>query len=227
MSARFTAQGALRRVQDALIHLPETVKETVLRNPGICLLLSLLYSWRITSIAMKPRTFLLAVLFTAFLIAYSYRILGRTLWLRRLGWLPPPRRFWLYAVLAGALAALAVSAVVRALHVRLATSPAHTILLASTSAAMLEELLFRGLLFWLLFELLLDLRFSAMLASILTVLLTASGFAFAHERVGLSLYATIGTGIAFGCMRVASQSTAAAALMHGVFNLVLSLLAIK
>jgi membrane protease YdiL (CAAX protease family) len=169
----------------------------------------------------------LAVLLTAFLVAYSYRILGRTPWLRRLGWLRPPWRFWVYAALAGALAAFAVSAIVRVFHVRLGTSPPHTILLASTSAAMLEELLFRGMLFWLLLKLFLRLRFPTILACIVTVLLTACGFAFAHERAGLSLYATIGTGIAFGYMRVASQSTAAAAVMHGAFNLVLSLLAMR
>jgi hypothetical protein len=227
LTTPFAAQGALRRLQNSVIHLPETVKEIVLRSPGICLFLLLLYSWRIPSIAVKPRTFVLAVLLTAFLVAYSYRILGRTPWLRRLGWLRPLRRFWVYAALAGVLAAFAVSAIARVFHVRLGTSPPHTILLASTSAAMLEELLFRGLLFWLLLELLLRHRFSTIPARIVTVLLTACGFAFAHGRTGLSLYATIGTGIAFGCMRVASQSTTAAAVMHGTFNFVLSVLAMR
>jgi membrane protease YdiL (CAAX protease family) len=127
----------------------------------------------------------------------------------------------------GALAAFAVSAIARVFHVRLETSPPHTILLASTSAAMLEELLFRGLLFWLLLELLLPLRFSTIAARTVTVLVTACAFAFAHNYAGLSLYTTIGTGIAFVCMRVASQSTAAATVMHGVFNFVLSLLAMR
>jgi hypothetical protein len=59
-----------------------------------------------------------------------------------------------------------------------------------------------------------------------TILVIAVGFAFSHAgRTGLSLCTTILTGIAFGWMRAQSESTAAAALMHAVYNLVLSYLA--
>ena len=59
-----------------------------------------------------------------------------------------------------------------------------------------------------------------------TVLLIALGFAFSHiGRTGLSFYTTILTGIAFGWMRAQSESTATAALMHAVYNLVLSCIA--
>jgi membrane protease YdiL (CAAX protease family) len=91
---------------------------------------------------------------------------------------------------------------------------------------MLEEMLFRGLLFWLVFELLSRCRVSKLAAVSATILVIAVGFAFSHAgRTGLSLYTTILTGIAFGWMRAQSESTAAAALMHAVYNLVLSYLA--
>ncbi len=91
---------------------------------------------------------------------------------------------------------------------------------------MLEEMLFRGLLFWLVFELLTRLRISNVAALSATVLLIAVGFAFSHiGRTGLSLYITILTGIAFGWMRAQSESTTAAAVMHAVYNLVLSYIA--
>ena len=91
---------------------------------------------------------------------------------------------------------------------------------------MLEEMLFRGLLFWLVFELLRRCRVSKLAAVSVTILVIAVGFAFSHSgRTGLSLYTTILTGIAFGWMRAQSESTAAAALMHAVYNLVLSYIA--
>jgi membrane protease YdiL (CAAX protease family) len=91
---------------------------------------------------------------------------------------------------------------------------------------MLEEMLFRGLLFWLVFELLRRGRVPKLAAVSAAILVIAVGFAFSHSgRTGLSLYTTILTGIAFGWMRAQSESTAAAALMHAVYNLVLSYLA--
>ena len=87
-------------------------------------------------------------------------------------------------------------------------------------------MLFRGLLFWLVFELLSRCRVPKLAAVTATILVIAVGFAFSHAgRTGLSLYTTILTGIAFGWMRAQSESTAAAALMHAVYNLVLSYLA--
>ena len=107
-----------------------------------------------------------------------------------------------------------------------AVPPPHRVLLASASGPMLEEMLFRGLLFWLIFELLRRCRVSNLAAVSTTILVIAVGFAFSHAgRTGLSLYTTILTGIAFGWMRAQSESTAAAALMHAVYNLALSYLA--
>jgi membrane protease YdiL (CAAX protease family) len=91
---------------------------------------------------------------------------------------------------------------------------------------MIEEILFRGLLFWVILELLRRGGLSQAAAVALTVFLTAIAFAISHNgRHGLQLYSTTLTGIAFGWIRVRSGSTAAASLMHAVYNLVLSLIA--
>jgi membrane protease YdiL (CAAX protease family) len=187
----------------------------------------LLFVWQITAIALKPQTLGLALLMTLFLLVYGYRVLGKTPWLRRLGWVSPRQGFWLYSVLAGLASSAGVWSIARSFHESLGgVPPPHRVLLASASGPMLEEMLFRGLLFWLVFELLSRCRVSKLAAVSATILVIAVGFAFSHAgRTGLSLYTTILTGIAFGWMRAQSESTAAAALMHAVYNLVLSYLA--
>ena len=91
---------------------------------------------------------------------------------------------------------------------------------------MIEELLFRGLIYWLIFECLRRAGVSVRLAVCVTVFLTALAFAFSHnDRHGPRLYATILTGVAFGWMRARSDSTAAATVMHAVYNLALLLAA--
>jgi membrane protease YdiL (CAAX protease family) len=83
-------------------------------------------------------------------------------------------------------------------------------------------MLFRGLLLWVIFELLRRRGVSNSAASVTTVLLVAVCFALAHtDRTGIRLFATMLTGIAFEWMRVQSGSTAAAAVMHAVYNFVL------
>ena len=78
--------------------------------------------------------------------------------------------------------------------------------MASASGPMLEEMLFRGLLFWLVFELLTHCHVSKLAAVSATILVIAVGFAFSHSgRTGLSLYTTILTGIAVGWIRAGSK----------------------
>ena len=75
----------------------------------------------------------------------------------------------------------------------------------------------------MIFELLRRRGVAKSLANVTTVLLIAVCFAFAHtDRIGIRFAAAILTGIAFGWMRVQSGSTAAAAVMHAVYNFVLS-----
>jgi len=203
------------------------LKGAVSDNPELVLTVLLLFSWQITAIAVNPKILTAAIFLTAGLCLYSYRVLGKGRWLRRLGWAAPYRRFWFYSMLAGTAGALAVWRIAELFHESLGrVPPPSRLLLASSSGAILEELLFRGLFFWLILALLSRIGVSSKPASGVAVLLIAAGFAFAHiGRTGIGLYVTLLTGIAFGWMRVRSQSTAAAALMHGLYNFVLCCLA--
>jgi membrane protease YdiL (CAAX protease family) len=180
--------------------------------------------WQASAIAVKPTTLGLALALTFVLLFYASRVLGTTLWLRRVGWVAPRQGFWLYGVIAGGVASAAVWGIARLCHQSLGgVPPPNVFLLASSSGPIVEEMLFRGLLFWVIFELLLRRGVSKSAASVTTVLLTAVCFALAHtDRIGIRFAATILTGIAFGWMRVQSGSTAAAAAMHAVYNFVLS-----
>ena len=203
------------------------LRETVTANPELFLPVFLLFVWQITAIAVKPATLGLALLMTLLLLLYSYRVLGKTPWLRRLGWVSPRQGFWLYSVCAGVGSGAAVWSFALFFHESLGGVPSpQRVLLASASGPMLEEMLFRGLLFWLITLLLTRVGISKSAVLTATVLLIAIGFAFSHVgRTGLSFYTTVLTGIAFGWMRAQSESTAAATLMHAVYNLVLSCIA--
>jgi hypothetical protein len=224
LRAQLTKQRLGFRLLAVCARFAGIIRETFTANPELFLPVFLLFVWQITAIAVKPRTLGLALLMTLLLLVYAYRLLGKTPWLRRLGWVSPRQGFWFYSVLAGVGSGAGVWSIARFFHESLGgVPPPYRVLLASASGPMLEEMLFRGLLFWLVFELLTRLRTSKVAALSATVLLIAVGFAFSHiGRTGLSLYTTILTGIAFGWMRAQSESTAAAALMHAVCNLVLS-----
>ena len=75
----------------------------------------------------------------------------------------------------------------------------------------LEESLFRGCLLPLLAQ---------TTGSGIAVILTAILFALFHQPANLAHWVSFtATGIAYGWIRVASRSTAAAALMHATYNL--------
>ncbi len=207
-----------------LIRSWNMVRQTVTENPELFFPIFLILVWRITDVAAARRTLVLAVFLTVILLVYGFRVLGGSLWLRRLGWVSPGHGFWLYSVVAGMIACGAVWLVARALHESLGTlPPPHLVLLASSSGSILEELLFRGFLFWFVLELCRRMRWRHSLSAVATVILIAIAFAFAHlGRTGASLYSTVLTGIAFGGIRIWSNSTAAAALMHATYNFTLS-----
>ena len=211
----------------ALVRLVGNLHGAITANPELFLPVACLFVWQVTAIATKPTALGFALLLTALLFIYGYRVLGRTEWLRRLAWVSPRQGFWFYSFIAGIAAAGGVWWFARVFHQSLGrVPPPYRVLLASSSGPMIEEMLFRGLLFWLIFEFLRRRGLRQAAAVALTVFLTAIAFAFSHnDRHGLRLYATILTGIAFGWMRVRSGSTAAATLMHAVYNLVLLLIA--
>jgi membrane protease YdiL (CAAX protease family) len=211
------------KLDGALARFPGVLKDTVAANPELFLPVFLLLVWQASAIAMNPRTLGLALVLTLVLLNYAYRVLGTTLWLRRVGWVAPRQGFWLYGIVAGGAASVGVWELARLFHLSLGgVPPPNVLLLASSSGPIVEEMLFRGLLFWVIFELLRRRGVSKSAASVTTVLLIAVCFALAHtDRIGIRFFATILTGIAFGWMRVQSGSTAAAAAMHAAYNFVL------
>ena len=227
MSILHVKQWHGRGLNAALTRGAGILRGTITDNPELFLPVACLFVWQFTAIAAKPSAFACALLLTLLLFTYGYRVLGTTEWLRRLGWVSPRQGFWLYSLIAGLAAAGGVWWFARIFHQSLGRlPPPQRVLLASFSGPMIEEMLFRGLLFWLIFELLRRIGLPLTAAVGATVFLTAIAFALSHnDRHGPRLYATILTGIAFGWMRVRSGSTAAATVMHAVYNLVLLLIA--
>ena len=223
MSGQITKQRVDSKPDGALARFPGLLNDTVTANPELFLSVFLLFVWQASAISVKPRTIGLALVLTFILLIYAYRVLGTTLWLRRVGWVAPRQGFWLYGVIAGAAASAAVWEITRLFHLSLGgVPPPNVLLLASSSGPIVEEMLFRGLLFWVIFELLHRRGVSKLAGSVTTVLLVAVCFALAHtDRIGIRFVSTILTGIAFGWMRVQSGSTAAAAVMHAVYNFLL------
>lgn len=215
MSGHVAKQRVDWKLDGALARFPRLLNDTVTANPELFLPVFLLLVWQASAISVKPATLGLALVLTFILLIYAYRVLGTTPWLRRLGWVAPR---------AGGVASVAVWGIARLSLLSLGGVPRpNVLLLANSSGPVLEEMLFRGLLFWVIFELLHRRGVSKSAASVTTVLLTAVCFALAHtDRIGIRFAATILTGIAFGWMRVQSGSTAAAAAMHAVYNFVLS-----
>ena len=198
-------------------------KEAALGSPELLLPILLLLTWKVTAIAINARVLSLAILLTAVLIAYSRRVAARNVWLIRLGWTSPNRRQWIWSIFAGLTAAGTVWTIARLFHQSLGPFPRfNQLLLASISGPMAEELLFRGLLFWALLTLLIRMRFRQPCAQLISILLIALAFAGAHiGRSGVSFACTVMTGASFGCVRVWTQSTVAAVLMHAAYNFAL------
>jgi membrane protease YdiL (CAAX protease family) len=211
----------------ALPRFAQSLPRTIAASPELFLPVACLFVWQVTATAVKPAALGLALPLTLLLLAYGYRVLGRTKWICRIGWVPPRRGFWIYSFLAGAAAAAGIWSYAMILHQPLGrVPPPYRVLLASASGPMIEEMLFRGILFWLILEFLGRRRAPRLTAVCTTVLLTAILFALSHnDRNVPRLYATVLTGVAFGWMRAQSGSTAAAALMHAVYNFVLSSIA--
>jgi membrane protease YdiL (CAAX protease family) len=220
------AQSIGRRAADSFGRFAAALRDTAPANADIGFGLLLLFTWQVTSISPRPRYLVPSGILTLLLLICARSALGKSIWLRRVGWVTPRREFWFYSFGAGMVAAIGVWAMAAMFHQPLgAVPPPYKVLLASSSGAILEELLFRGLFFWMLFRLMNRFRFHNH-ASAVTVLAIAVAFALFHiGRTGLSLFTTMLTGTAYGWMRVQSGSTAAAALMHGIYNLAISCIA--
>jgi len=180
----------------ALPRFAQSLPRIIAASPELFLPVACLFVWQVTATAVKPAALGLALLLTVLLFAYGYRVLGRAKWICRIGWVPPRRGFWIYSFIAGAAAAAGVWSYALMLHQSLGrVPPPHRVLLASASGPMIEEMLFRGILFWLILEFLRRRGAPRLAAVCATVVLTAILFALSHNDRNLPrLFATIATG---------------------------------
>jgi membrane protease YdiL (CAAX protease family) len=140
--------------------------------------------------------------------------------LRPLGWVWP-RMAYIVAALVGGISL--ASGVALYLRFRNQSAPAVPIIeilvLGLVLAPILEESLFRGCLLPLLAQ---------TTGSRIAVILTAILFALFHRPTNLSHWVSFtATGVAYGWIRMASRSTAAAAIMHATYNLAVFLSAVS
>src|ERR1700681_4242559 len=96
LSALITKQQLGFRLHAVCTRFAGMVRQTVTANPELFLPVFLLFVWEITAIAVKPQTLGLALLMALLLLVYGYRVLGKTPWLSRLGWVSPRQGFWFY-----------------------------------------------------------------------------------------------------------------------------------
>jgi len=136
--------------------------------------------------------------------------------LRPLGWVWPRTAYMVVALLGGISLASGVAFYLRFRHQ--STQPMavmELLFLGLLLGPILEESLFRGCLLPLLAQ---------TTGSRIAVILTAILFALFHQPPNLAHWVSFtATGIAYGWIRVASRSTAAAAVMHATYNLVVFL----
>jgi membrane protease YdiL (CAAX protease family) len=137
--------------------------------------------------------------------------------LKPLGWVWPPLRYFMLAPVLGSVFAVAVAVFVQLRHqVTAPVSIADVFVLSLVLGPILEESLFRGCLLPVL---------ERSGGKLVAVVVTALLFALFHGPVNAALWFWLtATGIAYGWMRIASESTSASALMHASYNLALILI---
>jgi membrane protease YdiL (CAAX protease family) len=131
--------------------------------------------------------------------------------LRPLGWIWPHTAYIVVALLGGILLAAGVALYLRFRNQSTPTVPIVELLVLDIALGpILEESFFRGCLLPLLAQ---------TIGNISGVILTAFLFAFFHQPADLVHWISFTvTGVAYGCVRVASRSTTTGALMHVTYN---------
>jgi membrane protease YdiL (CAAX protease family) len=137
--------------------------------------------------------------------------------LKPLGWVCPPLRYFMLASVLGSVLAVTVAVFVHLGHqVAAPLSIADVFVLSLVLGPILEESLCRGCLLPVL---------ERSGGKLVAVVVTALLFALFHGPVNAAHWFWLtATGIAYGWMRIASESTSASALMHASYNLALILI---
>ena len=161
----------------------------------------------------------LQALITAFLTAALYVILKlhyRKPVVAPLGWLLPSRFYTVISILGGAAAALAITYLTRWRgHVMPAIAAKDFFVLGLFLGPILEESVFRGCMLPVL---------TRTLGNAISVVAIAVLFAAFHAPGDVTHWVWFtATGAAYGSLRLASQTTTAAAFMHATCNLILFL----
>ncbi|HEX6505814.1 MAG TPA: CPBP family intramembrane glutamic endopeptidase, partial [Terriglobales bacterium] len=136
-----------------------------------------------------------------------------------LGWIVPGFNYGIVSVLMGIGFGCGIALYVRSFNHALSHFAFDELLLAAIFGPLLEESFFRGCLLPLLAQT------SGRAAAIIV---TALAFALFHSPVDVEHWAWFTlTGLVYGCLRLASGSTAAAAIMHACYNLTLFVVALS
>jgi hypothetical protein len=158
-------------------------------------------------------------------VVFLYACLGKGQIFNHLGWATPRRQvYWLYSVLGGLAGAFAALAILRCAGLPVGSASATEMLYGVTLGPVIEEVIFRGAAFSVVYV-------SACSAKILmrwrisiSVIVTSFLFVWSHSRtIGIPWIVIFLMGIAYALLRWRSNSTATSALMHAIYNGVISI----
>jgi membrane protease YdiL (CAAX protease family) len=170
----------------------------------------------------SPQPCVTVALFVSILV---YACVDRGQLFAYFGWVHPRRRiFWLYALLAGGVAAALVIAILHVEQTPLGqTSPAR-LLYGVIIGPIIEEILFRGAAFSVIYVTAASIKGLLRLRLTIAIVLSSLLFALAHTRtMGIPWLVFFAMGTLYAILRWRSNSTAAAALMHATYNAVIAL----
>ena len=201
-------------------------KQTVAGSRETWFWVLLLGSWMMLNSPAWPNQ-LLGGLGSVGFLAFAFRNLGK---LRGTGmdfadWKPAPVRFWWVAPALGGVAGCVALSLAGLAHQRIRVAENWRVALLQVALGpVLEEILFRGYLMRLLLWSLKGLK-PKVVASVAAVIISAGAFGAIHllrpgtEAVTVAVIG--GIGIVYGYIRMASGSTATAAVAHAVYNMTL------
>ena len=201
-------------------------KQSVVGSREIWFWVLLLGSWMMLNSPAWPNQ-LLGGLGSLGFLAFAFRNLGK---LRGMGmdfadWKPAPVRFWWVAAGLGAVTGGVGLSLAGLAHQRISVAENWRVALLQVALGpVLKEVLFRGYLMRLLLGSLKGLR-PPWVKSVAAVMISAAVFGAIHllrpgtEAVTVAVIA--GIGVVYGYIRMASGSTATAAVAHAVYNMTL------
>jgi membrane protease YdiL (CAAX protease family) len=184
-------------------------------------------SWIMLNSPAWPNQFLGGLGTAAFLVL-AFGNLGK---LRGMGmefadWNPPPARFWLWATALGVAAGTAGLVLAHLAHSRVNVAENWRVFLLQVALGpALEEIVFRGYLMRLLLWMLRVWTDKSLIAGAAAVLVSGVAFGAIHLlRVGttwkeVAMISSVGA--IYGLIRMASGSSATAAIAHALYNLTL------